>query len=84
MYSISIVQYPVVVFCDFHDLDKILTYNMLCFHDCRTMPTDLVWEHGQKLGGGFKCKYCKWEKSGGGATRFKEHLAVRVDFGVWT
>ena len=40
------------------------------------MP-DLVWEHGQKIRGGFKCKYCREEKSGGGATRFKEHLAHR-------
>ena len=27
--------------------------------------------------GDFKCKYCKEEKDGGGATRFKEHLAHR-------
>ena len=40
------------------------------------MP-DVVWEHGQKVGGGFKCKYCREEKGGGGATRFKEHLAHR-------
>ena len=32
------------------------------------MP-DVVWEHGQKVGGGFKCKYCREEKGGGGATR---------------
>ncbi|WVZ78970.1 hypothetical protein U9M48_026605 [Paspalum notatum var. saurae] len=38
---------------------------------------DPVWEHGEKYKGGFRCKYCKEPKSGGGATRFKEHLAQR-------
>ena len=38
---------------------------------------DLVWEHGEKIGIGFKCKYCRVEKGGGGATRLKEHLAYR-------
>jgi GrpB-like predicted nucleotidyltransferase (UPF0157 family) len=38
---------------------------------------DLVWEHGEKIGIGFKCKYCRVEKGGGGATRLKEHLAHR-------
>ena len=36
---------------------------------------DLVWEHGEKIGIGFKCKYCRVEKGGGGATRLKENLA---------
>jgi hypothetical protein len=40
------------------------------------MP-DLVWEHGEKVGQGFRCKYCRKGKSSGGATRFKEHLAHR-------
>ena len=38
---------------------------------------DPVWEHGEKRGAGFKCKYCGTSKSGGGATRFKDHLAHR-------
>jgi hypothetical protein len=38
---------------------------------------DLVWEHGEKIGIGFKCKYCRIQKGGGGATRLKEHLAHR-------
>jgi len=38
---------------------------------------DLVWEHGDKVGIGFKCQYCRIEKGGGGATRLKEHLAHR-------
>ena len=38
---------------------------------------DPVWEHGEKRGSGFKCKYCGTSKSGGGATRFKDHLAHR-------
>ena len=38
---------------------------------------DLVWKHGEKIGIGFKCKYCCVEKGGGGATRLKEHLAHR-------
>ncbi|KAJ1262394.1 hypothetical protein BS78_09G104400 [Paspalum vaginatum] len=40
------------------------------------MP-DIVWEHGRKVKGGFKYMYCSEEKSGGRATRFKEHLAHR-------
>jgi hypothetical protein len=36
---------------------------------------DQVWEHGENLFPGFKCKYCVKEFSGGGATRLKEHLA---------
>jgi hypothetical protein len=29
---------------------------------------DLVWEHGEKIGSGFICKYCREVKSGGSAT----------------
>jgi hypothetical protein len=35
---------------------------------------DLVWEHGEKIDSGFRCKYCHEEKIGGGATRFNKHL----------
>ena len=38
---------------------------------------DVVWEHGDNKHPGFWCKYCRKEKKGGGATRFKEHLAGR-------
>jgi hypothetical protein len=31
-----------------------------------------------KRSGWFKFKYCNWETGGGGATRFKEHLAHKV------
>jgi hypothetical protein len=33
--------------------------------------------HREKVGAGFKCKYCRETKSGGGGTRLKEHLAHR-------
>ncbi|XP_066310939.1 uncharacterized protein [Miscanthus floridulus] len=36
---------------------------------------DSVWTHGIPFGSGFKCHYCNRAFSGGGATRFKEHLA---------
>jgi hypothetical protein len=36
---------------------------------------DVVWEHGENLFSGFKCKYCVKEFRGGGVTRLKEHLA---------
>jgi hypothetical protein len=36
---------------------------------------DKVWEHGENLFPGFKCKYCLKEFRRGGATRLKEHLA---------
>jgi hypothetical protein len=36
---------------------------------------DVVWEYGENLFFGFKCKYCVKEFCGGGATRLKEHLA---------
>jgi hypothetical protein len=38
---------------------------------------DQVWEHGENLFPGFKCMYCVKEFHGGGATRLKEHLAVK-------
>src|SRR6266542_1073463 len=38
---------------------------------------DVVWEHGENKHPEFWCKYCRKEKKGGGATRFKEHLAGR-------
>jgi hypothetical protein len=36
---------------------------------------DQVWEHGENLFPGFKCKYYMKEFRGGGGTRLKEHLA---------
>jgi hypothetical protein len=38
---------------------------------------DVVWEHGENIYPEFICKYCKCSKKGGGATRFKQHLAGR-------
>jgi hypothetical protein len=38
---------------------------------------DEVWQHGQQTGVGFTCNYCGCTKRGGGATRFKHHLAAR-------
>ena len=40
-------------------------------------PIDDVWEHGVNMHPGFQCKCCKSTKRGGGATRFKQHLAGR-------
>ena len=34
-----------------------------------------MWNHGRKFEGGFHCRYCNRKSRGGGATRFKEHLA---------
>jgi hypothetical protein len=39
---------------------------------------DVVWEHGENLFLGFKCKYYVKKIRGGGATRLKEHLAEKV------
>jgi hypothetical protein len=36
---------------------------------------DQLWEHGENLFLGFKCKYCVKEFRGDGAIRLKEHLA---------
>ena len=38
---------------------------------------DPVWEHGENLFPGIKCKYCLKSWKGCGATRLKEHLARR-------
>ncbi|ONM27704.1 hypothetical protein ZEAMMB73_Zm00001d007834 [Zea mays] len=43
----------------------------------RERDRDRVWLHGEKVGVGFKCKYCRETKSGGGGTRLKEHLTHR-------
>jgi hypothetical protein len=39
--------------------------------------SDIVWEHGEKVGTGFKCRYCRETKSREGGTRLKKHLAHR-------
>jgi hypothetical protein len=39
---------------------------------------DVVWEYGENLFFGFKCKYCVKEFCGSGATRLKEHLAGKM------
>jgi hypothetical protein len=36
--------------------------------------SDQVWEHGDNLFPGFKCRYCVKKFHGGGATWLKEHL----------
>jgi hypothetical protein len=38
--------------------------------------TDAVWEHGYNSYPGFTCNYYGCTKKGGGATRFKQHLAA--------
>jgi hypothetical protein len=43
---------------------------------------DVVWEHGENLFSGFKCKYYVKEFCGGGATRLKEHLAEKSGNGA--
>jgi hypothetical protein len=40
---------------------------------------DVVWEHGENLFPGFKCKYCVKEFCSGGATRLIEHLAGKSE-----
>ncbi|TVU07208.1 hypothetical protein EJB05_47252, partial [Eragrostis curvula] len=36
---------------------------------------EYIWSHGDPVGPGFKCNYCNKQIKGGGATRFREHLA---------
>jgi hypothetical protein len=43
----------------------------------RQRERDRVSLHGEKVGAGFKCKYYRETKSGGGGTRLKEHLTHR-------
>jgi hypothetical protein len=43
----------------------------------RERERDRVWLHREKVGAGFKCKYCRETKSGGGGTQLKEHLTHR-------
>ncbi|CAM0146800.1 unnamed protein product [Urochloa decumbens] len=38
---------------------------------------DVVWEHGDNLYPGWRCKYCHTQKGGGGTTRLKQHLTAR-------
>jgi hypothetical protein len=37
---------------------------------------DVVWEHGENLYPGFRCKYCNTQK-GGRSTQLKQDLAER-------
>ena len=39
---------------------------------------DVVWEHGENLYLGWQCNYCRTQKEGDGATRFKQHLYARL------
>jgi hypothetical protein len=50
-------------------------------HYCKNRwgERDVVWEHGENLFPGFKCKYCAKEFCSGGATRLKEHLAEKSE-----
>lgn len=48
------------------------------FKGLKTNDIHHVWNHGPKHGGGFHCRYCNMKNSGGGATRFKEHLGKIV------
>ncbi|TVT99962.1 hypothetical protein EJB05_54632, partial [Eragrostis curvula] len=44
----------------------------------RSLPhrsLEYIWSHGDPVGTGFKCNYCNKQIKGGGATRFREHLA---------
>ncbi|BAS97541.1 Os06g0328650, partial [Oryza sativa Japonica Group] len=38
---------------------------------------DPVWEHGENIRPGWRCKYCHTKRGGGGATQLKQHLATR-------
>jgi hypothetical protein len=38
---------------------------------------DPLWNHGENLYPGFRCKYCGTQKGGGGSTRLKQHLVER-------
>jgi hypothetical protein len=44
---------------------------------------DQVWEHGENLFPGFKCKYCVKEFHGDGAKRLKGHLAEKSGNVAW-
>jgi hypothetical protein len=44
---------------------------------------DVVWEHGENLFLGFKCKYCVKFFGDGGATRLKKHLAEKSENVAW-
>jgi hypothetical protein len=44
-------------------------------------PKNVVLEHGDNLAPGWQCNYCGMHKSGGGSTRFKQHLAARESQG---
>jgi hypothetical protein len=37
--------------------------------------SNIVWEHGEKVGTSFECKFYGETKSGGGGTHLKKHLA---------
>jgi hypothetical protein len=50
---------------------------MLLLFSGMSEQLDMVWEHGDNIYPGFKCKYCKKQWKGGGTTCFKQHLASR-------
>jgi hypothetical protein len=72
---------PVYHSCDLHFIEMYC--EMLCIVVISCMigasfvggMLDIVWEHGENVGTGFKCKYYRETKNGGCCTRLKEHLA---------
>ena len=56
--------------------DALITW-CLKFSNVGRVNNDIsyIWNHGPKVGGGFDCRYCPLKSRGGGATRFREHLA---------
>jgi hypothetical protein len=40
--------------------------------------TDIVWKYGEKVGTGFKCKYCREMKSGGGHAQMHAHITTSI------
>jgi hypothetical protein len=54
-----------------------LSQFMLLLFSEMSVQMDSVWKHGDNIYPGFKYKYCKKQWKEGGATRFKQHLALR-------
>jgi hypothetical protein len=45
---------------------------------CSWDMTDIVWKYGEKVGTGFKCKYCREMKSGGGHAQMHAHITTSI------
>jgi hypothetical protein len=71
------MQFVCLIYVDYIYFIHLWMLVFFCRYTMSRRDKDVVWEHGENQYPGWRCKYCGTHKSGGGATRLKQHLAGR-------